>query len=120
MPPDAGPTGPVPGLAEALQQVAQLGHLCATLQGQVAQLEATKSDRAELQELRLLLPEGGESLEGGARALKVVGGHPGGLRGWEPEGSGRAGSTGVNWGGGGGEGGGGGPGGWGCQRARSP
>eukprot|EP00075_Anas_platyrhynchos_P037938 XP_027327191.1 glutamine-rich protein 2 isoform X2 [Anas platyrhynchos] len=58
MPPDAGPTGPVPGLAEALQQVAQLGHLCATLQGQVAQLEATKSDRAELQELRLLLPEG--------------------------------------------------------------
>lgn len=69
-PPDAGPTCPVPcsstaGLAEALQQVAELGRLCATLQGQVAQLEATKSDRAELQELRLLLPEGGESLEGG-------------------------------------------------------
>ncbi|XP_040386872.1 glutamine-rich protein 2 [Cygnus olor] len=59
----AGSKCPVPGssaagLAEALQRVAELGRLCATLQGQVARLEATKSDRAELEELRLLFPEG--------------------------------------------------------------
>uniref|UniRef100_A0A8B9CPY6 DUF4795 domain-containing protein n=1 Tax=Anser brachyrhynchus TaxID=132585 RepID=A0A8B9CPY6_9AVES len=61
----AGSTCPVPGssaagLAGALQRVAELGRLCATLQGQVARLEATKSDRAELEELRLRFPEGGQ------------------------------------------------------------
>lgn len=66
----AGSTCPVlgssaEGLAGALQRVAELGRLCATLQGQVARLEATKSDRAELEELRLRFPEGGGCPERG-------------------------------------------------------
>ncbi|XP_068270341.1 glutamine-rich protein 2-like [Nyctibius grandis] len=43
---------------EALHQIGQLSHLCATLKEQVAQLEAKKSDRGELEQLRLLFPEG--------------------------------------------------------------
>ncbi|XP_059684366.1 glutamine-rich protein 2 [Gavia stellata] len=43
---------------EALRQIGQLGHLYATLKEQVAQLEATKLDHAELEKLRLLLLEG--------------------------------------------------------------
>ncbi|KFP54776.1 Glutamine-rich protein 2, partial [Cathartes aura] len=43
---------------EALRQIGQLGHLYAALKEQVAQLEATKSDHAELEKLRLLFPEG--------------------------------------------------------------
>ncbi|XP_026716595.1 glutamine-rich protein 2 isoform X2 [Athene cunicularia] len=45
---------------EALRQIGQLSHLCATLKQQVAQLEATKSDHAELEKLRLLLSWGGK------------------------------------------------------------
>ncbi|XP_030340450.1 glutamine-rich protein 2 isoform X2 [Strigops habroptila] len=45
---------------EALQQIGQLRHLYAALNEQVAQLEATKSDRTELEKLRLLLQEGGQ------------------------------------------------------------
>ncbi|XP_049669103.1 glutamine-rich protein 2 isoform X2 [Accipiter gentilis] len=43
---------------EALRQIGQLGHLYTALKEQVAQLEATKSDHAELEKLRLLFPEG--------------------------------------------------------------
>ncbi|CAM9781532.1 unnamed protein product [Bubo scandiacus] len=43
---------------EALRQIGQLSHLCATLKERVAQLEATKSDHAELEKLRLLFSEG--------------------------------------------------------------
>ncbi|KFW70511.1 Glutamine-rich protein 2, partial [Pygoscelis adeliae] len=43
---------------EALRQIGQLGQLYAALKEQVAQLEATKSDHAELEKLRLLFPEG--------------------------------------------------------------
>ncbi|XP_068270339.1 glutamine-rich protein 2-like [Nyctibius grandis] len=43
---------------EALHQIGQLSHLCAALKEQVAQLEAKKSDRGELEQLRLLFPEG--------------------------------------------------------------
>ncbi|XP_074778494.1 uncharacterized protein LOC141968058 [Athene noctua] len=43
---------------EALRQIGQLSHLCATLKQQVAQLEATKSDHAELEKLRLLFSGG--------------------------------------------------------------
>ncbi|XP_064323486.1 glutamine-rich protein 2 [Phalacrocorax carbo] len=42
---------------EALHQIGQLGHLYAALKEQVAQLETTKSDQAELEKLRLLFPE---------------------------------------------------------------
>ncbi|CAM9110629.1 unnamed protein product, partial [Bubo scandiacus] len=47
-----------PGTVEALRQIGQLSHLCATLKERVAQLEATKSDHAELEKLRLLFSEG--------------------------------------------------------------
>ncbi|XP_048820796.1 glutamine-rich protein 2 [Lagopus muta] len=48
------------GTAEALKQ---LSHLCSALEERVAQLEATKSDRTELEELRLpFLEEGQESI----------------------------------------------------------
>ncbi|CAM9982867.1 unnamed protein product [Bubo scandiacus] len=43
---------------EALRQIGQLSHLCATLKERVAQLEATKSDHAELEKMRLLFSEG--------------------------------------------------------------
>ncbi|KFM07665.1 Glutamine-rich protein 2, partial [Aptenodytes forsteri] len=43
---------------EALRQIGQLGQLYTALKEQVAQLEATKSDHAELEKLRLLFPEG--------------------------------------------------------------
>ncbi|XP_040979739.1 glutamine-rich protein 2 isoform X1 [Aquila chrysaetos chrysaetos] len=43
---------------EALRQIGQLSHLYTALKEQVAQLEATKSDHAELEKLRLLFPEG--------------------------------------------------------------
>ncbi|XP_074901058.1 glutamine-rich protein 2 isoform X2 [Buteo buteo] len=43
---------------EALRQIGQLGHLYTALKEQVAHLEATKSDHAELEKLRLLFPEG--------------------------------------------------------------
>ncbi|XP_066836180.1 glutamine-rich protein 2 isoform X2 [Anser cygnoides] len=80
----AGSTCPVPGssaagLAGALQRVAELGRLCATLQGQVARLEATKSDRAELEELRLLFPEGDQ--ESIATLLADLRGHASSLQG---------------------------------------
>ncbi|XP_021270857.1 glutamine-rich protein 2 isoform X2 [Numida meleagris] len=45
------------GTAEALKQ---LSLLCDALKERVARLEATKSDRTELEELRLPLPEGGQ------------------------------------------------------------
>ncbi|XP_019477243.1 glutamine-rich protein 2 isoform X2 [Meleagris gallopavo] len=45
------------GTAEALKQ---LSHLCSALEERVAQLEATKSDRTELEELRLPFLEGGQ------------------------------------------------------------
>ncbi|XP_074703337.1 uncharacterized protein LOC141932990 [Strix aluco] len=43
---------------EALRQIGQLSHPCASLKEQVAQLEASKSDHAELEKLRLLFSEG--------------------------------------------------------------
>ncbi|GAB0197775.1 glutamine-rich protein 2 [Grus japonensis] len=43
---------------EALRQIGQLGNLYTALKEQVAHLEATKSDNAELEKLRLLFPEG--------------------------------------------------------------
>ncbi|POI19972.1 hypothetical protein CIB84_016282, partial [Bambusicola thoracicus] len=45
------------GTAEALKQ---LSHLCRALEERVARLEATKSDRTELEELRLPFLEGGQ------------------------------------------------------------
>ncbi|OXB81147.1 UNVERIFIED_CONTAM: hypothetical protein H355_005077 [Colinus virginianus] len=45
------------GTAEALKQ---LSHLCSALEERVARLEATKSDRTELEELRLPFLEGGQ------------------------------------------------------------
>ncbi|XP_074703250.1 glutamine-rich protein 2-like isoform X2 [Strix aluco] len=43
---------------EALCQIGQLSHPCASLKEQVAQLEASKPDHAELEKLRLLFSEG--------------------------------------------------------------
>ncbi|XP_061199940.1 uncharacterized protein LOC133207229 [Neopsephotus bourkii] len=45
---------------EALKQIGQLRHLYAALKEQVAQLEATRLERTELEKLRLLLQEGGQ------------------------------------------------------------
>ncbi|XP_074703522.1 uncharacterized protein LOC141933199 isoform X4 [Strix aluco] len=55
--------GVQPGIAstetvEALCQIGQLSHPCASLKEQVAQLEASKPDHAELEKLRLLFSEG--------------------------------------------------------------
>lgn len=49
------------GTAEALKQ---LSHLCRALEERVARLEATKSDRTELEELRLPFLEGGGNPSG--------------------------------------------------------
>ncbi|KAM9258140.1 glutamine-rich protein 2 [Cariama cristata] len=43
---------------EALRQIGQLRHLYTALKEQVAQLESTQPDHAELEKLRLLFPEG--------------------------------------------------------------
>ncbi|XP_065540575.1 glutamine-rich protein 2-like [Lathamus discolor] len=44
----------------ALKQIGQLRHLYAALKEQLAQLEATRLERTELEKLRLLLQEGGQ------------------------------------------------------------
>jgi len=51
-------------MVEALQQMAEFSHLYSGLKERVAQLEATKLDRTELEELRLLFPERGGSSGG--------------------------------------------------------
>ncbi|XP_065541912.1 glutamine-rich protein 2-like isoform X1 [Lathamus discolor] len=72
---------------EAVKQIGQLRHLYAALKEQVAQLEASRLERTELEKLRLLLQEGGQesvantlgdlqaqvsSLQGLARELQGV------------------------------------------------
>ncbi|XP_075374750.1 glutamine-rich protein 2 isoform X2 [Mycteria americana] len=54
----SGAPGRYAETVEALRQIGQLGHLYAALKEQVAQLETSKSDHAELEELRLLFLEG--------------------------------------------------------------
>lgn len=65
------------GTAEALKQ---LSHLCSALEERVAQLEATKSDRTELEELRLpFLEEGGNTLGPTGGGDEGLGAQPSGL-----------------------------------------
>ncbi|XP_074745540.1 glutamine-rich protein 2-like [Strix uralensis] len=56
--PGVQPSTPSTQTVEALHQIRQLSHLCASLKEQVARLEATKSEHAELEKLRLLSSEG--------------------------------------------------------------
>ncbi|KFQ92655.1 Glutamine-rich protein 2, partial [Nipponia nippon] len=64
---------------EALRQIGQLGHLYAALKEQVAQLETTKSDHAELEKLRLLFLEGDQ--ESSASVLADLQGRVSSLQG---------------------------------------
>ncbi|KAM6050020.1 glutamine-rich protein 2-like [Theristicus caerulescens] len=64
---------------EALRQIGQLGHLYAALKEQVARLETTKSDHAELEKLRLLLLEGDQ--ESNASVLADLQGRVSSLQG---------------------------------------
>ncbi|XP_072737209.1 glutamine-rich protein 2 isoform X3 [Ciconia boyciana] len=54
----SGAPGRYAETVEALREIGQLGHLYAALKEQVAQLETSKSDHAELEKLRLLFLEG--------------------------------------------------------------
>ncbi|XP_064890718.1 glutamine-rich protein 2 isoform X3 [Columba livia] len=56
----SGSSGTAVEVEQAFHQIGQLGHLCAALKEQVAQLEATKSDRTELENLHQLFLERGQ------------------------------------------------------------
>ncbi|PKK25633.1 glutamine rich 2 [Columba livia] len=56
----SGSSGTAVEVEQAFHQIGQLGHVCAALKEQVAQLEATKSDRTELENLHQLFLERGQ------------------------------------------------------------